>query len=107
MKIIHVLLVSITMLTLLGCEPKTESKQVQVLQVPDLGGYTILAYMDEKNKVVTLYKGAGVVCIENAIHKYPATGNNAAFSCWDVDVAPQKLQVLTKNYKEMKYVPIQ
>lgn len=88
-----------------GIPPQVE-QQVQVSEapkIPFLGEHTILAYMDAGHKVVTLYRDAGIVCVENTPEKFgnPSSGTGAAFSCWDVDTAPKRIkELMIKRSKE-------
>lgn len=90
----------ISILILAGCFNDGERANAPVL---GLGGYTILAYVDEGNKVVTLYGGAGIVCVENTrgAGNKPSTSQTAAFSCWDVETAPKKIRALIPKEKEI------
>lgn len=63
--------------------------------LPEVGGYVIVAYVDEKKGMVTLNESLGITCV----HRSVALDGTAPFSCWDVDTAPKKIQELIKNRK--------
>lgn len=83
---------------------KSTPAQSEAPNLPELGWYTILAYLHDGYKVVTLYRDAGIVCVENTSENFgnPSVGTGAAFSCWDVEAAPKRIQELVLKYEQQK-----
>jgi len=82
-----------------GCGVSTPP--AEQASVPDLGGYTTIATMDNGAKLVNWYKDADAVCVENTANASGkvAYGNWAAWSCSSVEAAPKRFQDLVTKWK--------
>lgn len=117
MKTIRLLVCITVAVVLVGCNepfdlrklvsmpsmPVNIQKQSSVPLAPNLGKGVVLGTVSDVNDFtieVILYEPLDVVCIQHRSLQYSR-------NCWDVDIAPKKVQGMVKKYTEMKYVPIQ